>query len=134
MSNNMPNTCCNRVLQSINAMVVTLEFAVDKTVIRRYDVDQENFKEAIYMLTPPHLRETGLPFDNENILYSKKYILKFWEFFFIQEEPESLAYTGRFLDSLTVTNYKGNYSIRTVKKRSLPNDPLNTALAKIFRR
>ena len=132
----MSNTCCNRVLQSVNAhtMVVTLEFAIDRTVIRRYDVDQENFKDALYMITPPHLKETGLPFDSENVLYSKKYILAFWEFFFIREEPESLAYTGRFLDTLTVTNYKGDYSIRTGKKRSLPNDPLTTALAKILRR
>jgi hypothetical protein len=116
-------------------MVVTLEFAIDRTVIRRYDADQENFKDALYKITPSHLRETGLPFDSENVLYCKPYILAFWElFFFIREEPESLAYTGRFLDSLTVTNYQGNYSIRTAKKRSLPNDPLTTALAKIFRR
>ena len=134
MSNIMSNTCCDRILQSVNAMVVTLEFAIDRTVIRRYDTNQENFKDALYTITPSHLRETGLPFDSENVLYSKKYILAFWEFFFIREEPESLAYTGRFLNSLTVTNYKGNYSIRTGKKRSLPNDPLTTALAKILRR
>ena len=80
MSNIMSNTCCDRVLQSVNAMVVTLEFAIDRTVIRRYDADQENFKDALYTITPSHLRETGLPFDSENVLYSKKYILAFWEF------------------------------------------------------
>jgi hypothetical protein len=115
-------------------MVVTLEFAIDRTVIRRHDTSQEIFKDALYMITPPHLKEAGLPFDR-NILYSKKYIIRFWEFFFIREEPEGLNYTGRFLDSLTVTNYKGNYNApKTGKKRPLPNDPLTQTLAKIFRR
>jgi hypothetical protein len=117
-------------------MVVTLEFAIDRTVIRKYDTSQENFKDALYMITPPHLKEAGLPFDR-NILYSKKYIIRFWEFFFVPEEPEGLKYTGRFLDGLTVTNYEGNYNIiaqNTAKKRSLPNDPLTHTLAKIFRR
>jgi hypothetical protein len=116
-------------------MVVTLEFAIDRTVIRRHDTSQENFKDALYMITPPHLKEAGLPFDR-NILYSKKYIIRFWEFFFIREEPEGLNYTGRFLDSLTVTNYKGDYNIapKTGKKRPLPNNPLHQAMSKILRR
>ena len=134
MCDNMCDTIDNCVLQKVDVMVVTLEFAIDRTVIRRYDTSQEDFKDALYMITPPHLKEAGLPF-HQNILYSKKYIIRFWEFFFIREEPESLEYTGRFLDSLTVTNYKGNYTEpRTGKKRSLPNDPLTQALAKIFRR
>jgi hypothetical protein len=115
-------------------MVVTLEFAIDQTVIRRHDTSQEIFRDALYMITPPHLKEIGLPFAR-NILYSRNYIIRFWEFFFIREEPEGLKYTGRFLDSLTVTNYKGDYNIvpKTGRKRR-NNDPLTqTPLAKIFR-
>jgi hypothetical protein len=116
-------------------MVVTLEFAIDRTVIRRYDTSQENFKDVIYRVTPPYLEEAGLPF-YKNTLYDKKYIIRFWEFFFIREEPESLNYTGRFLDSLTLTNYKGTYNTqpRTGKKRPLPNEPLTQAVSKILRR
>ena len=134
MCDNMCDTIDNCVLQKVDVMVVTLEFAIDRTVIRRYDTSQEEFTNALYMITPPHLKEAGLPF-HQNILYSKKYIIRFWEFFFIREEPESLAYTGQFLDSLTVTNYKGDYAEpRTGKKRSLPNDLLTQSLAKILRR
>jgi hypothetical protein len=96
-------------------MIVTLEFAIDRTIIRRFDVDEEHFKDALYIITPPPLRETGLPFDQENVLHTKLHVLALWNFFFMREEPESLAYTGRFLDTLIVTNFKGNY--RVYKKK-----------------
>jgi hypothetical protein len=93
-------------------MIVTLEFAIDRTIIRRFDVDEEHFKDTLYLITPPPLRETGLPFDQENVLHIKPHVLALWNFFFMCEEPESLAYTGRFLDTLIVTNFKGNYSVQ----------------------
>ena len=135
MCDNMCDTFDNCISQKVDAMVVTLEFAIDQTVIRRYDTSQEIFKDALYMITPPHLQITGLPF-HQNIIYDKKYIVRFWEFFFIHEEPETLNYTGRFLDSLTVTNYKGTYNTqpRTGTKRPLPNDLLHQAMSKILRR
>jgi hypothetical protein len=116
-------------------MVVTLEFAIDQTVICRYDTSEEIFKDVLYMITPPHLQTTGLPF-HKNIIYDKKYIVKFWEFFFVHEKPETLNYTGRFLDSLTVTIYKGTHNTqpRTGRKRPLPNDLLYQTMSKIFRR
>jgi hypothetical protein len=98
--------------------MIILEFAIDRTIIRRYDVDEEQFKDALYHTTPPTLRETGLPFDKENVLHTKKYVLALWKYFFMSEEPEILAYTGRFIDSLTVTNYKDNYSVTKRRKRS----------------
>ena len=133
----MSNTCRNCILQSVTraTMVVILEFAIDETIIRRFDVDEKDFEDALYIITPPPLRETGLPFDKENVLYTKQHILAFWKFFFIRKEPESLAYTGRFLDTLIVTNYKGNYSVQTRvgKKRSSP-ETISTVIAKISRR
>jgi hypothetical protein len=55
-------------------MVVLLEFAIGGSVIRRFDVDQESFKDALYFITPPPLREIGLPFDEENVLHVKQHI------------------------------------------------------------
>jgi hypothetical protein len=101
------------VLQNITMLV--LEFAIERTVIRRFDVDEEHFKNALALITPSHLRETGLPFDKENVLHAKQYVLALWKLFFMFDEPESLAYTGRFIDSLTVTNYKNSYSITEQK-------------------
>ena len=99
--------------------MIILEFAIDRTIIRRFDVDEEQFKDALYLTTPPPpLRETGLPFDKENVLHTKKYVLALWKLFFMREEPKSLAYTGRCVDSLTVTNYKDNYSVTKRRKRS----------------
>jgi hypothetical protein len=97
--------------------MIILEFAIDRTIIRRYHVDEEQFKDALYHTTPQHLRETGLPFD-QGVLHTKEYVLALWKFFFMDEEPEILAYTGRFIDSLTVTNYESNYSVIKRRKRS----------------
>jgi hypothetical protein len=106
------------LLQNITMLI--LEFAIKRTVMRRFDVDEKHFKDALDFITPPPLKETGFPFDKENVLHAKQYVLALWKFFFMREEPESLAYTGRFIDSLTVTNYKNNYSVteRKGKKRS----------------
>ena len=98
--------------------MIILEFAIDRTIIRRYDVDEEQFKDALYHTTPQHLRETGLPFDKENVLYTKEYVIALWNFFFMAEEPEILAYTGRFVDNLTITNYRGDYHVIKRRKRS----------------
>jgi hypothetical protein len=95
-------------------MVVLLEFAIGETVIRRFD--QESFKDALYLITPPSLRETGLPFE-ENILHVKRYVLAFWNFFFVNEKLSSLLYTGQFLDTLTVTSHTGNYSVTTTETK-----------------
>ena len=103
--------------------MIILEFAIDRTIIRRYDVDEEQFKDALYYTTPQHLRQTGLPFDKENVLYTKKYVVALWNFFFISEEPEILAYTGRFVDNLTITNYRGDY--RVIKRRKHPTSDAN---------
>jgi hypothetical protein len=100
--------------------MITLEFAIERTVIRRIDVDEEDFKDALYITTPPPLREAGLPFDRNNVLHTKQYVLALWKFFFFYEEPESRSYTGLFIDSLTVTNYKDSYSIPKLKSRKRP--------------
>ena len=103
--------------------MIILEFAIDRTIIRRYDVDEEQFEDALYYTTPQHLRQTGLPFDKENVLYTKKYVVALWNFFFIYEEPEILTYTGRFVDNLTITNYRGDY--RVIKRRKHPTSGAN---------
>lgn len=110
-----------------------LEFAIDRTVIHRLDVDEEHFKDAIYHVTPAHLRETGLPFDKYNVLYSKQYVLALWKYFYLCDDPESHIYTGRFVDSLTVTNcsaIKYNYITKQKAAKRSASPPDDTATKK----
>jgi hypothetical protein len=105
--------------------MILLEFAIERTVIRRLEVEEEAFEKAIHHITPTHLRETGLPFEDK-VLHTKQYVLDLWKYFFIWDDPESLAYTGRFVDSLTVTNtnYTTAYKItpRGTKRSSESTD------------
>ena len=99
-------------------MVVLLEFGIGETVIRRIQVDRESFEDALYLITPPHLREVGLPFE-DNVLHVKRYVLAFWNILLSNEKLSSLMYTGQFLNTLTVTGYGGKYSVRETVRQAV---------------
>jgi hypothetical protein len=109
-------------------MVILLEFGIGKTVLRRIEVDQESFENALYMITPPPLREKGfLPFEN-NVLHPSKYVRSFWNLLLTNEKLSSLMYTGQFLNKFTMIGYGFTYSVESAqqavgsKKRKTPLD------------
>ena len=99
-------------------MVVLLEFGIGETVIRRIQVDRDSFEDALYLITPPHLREVGLPFE-DNVLHVKRYVLAFWNILLSNEKLSSLMYTGQFVNTLTVTGYGGKYSVRETVRQAV---------------
>ena len=99
-------------------MVVLLEFGIGETVIRRIQVERDSFEDALYLITPPHLREVGLPFE-DNVLHVKRYVLAFWNILLSNEKLSSLMYTGQFLNTLTVTAYGGKYSVRETVRQAV---------------
>jgi hypothetical protein len=107
-----------RLLVVLYKKVVLLEFGIGETVIRRIQVDRESFEDALYLITPPHLREVGLPFE-DNVLHVKRYVLAFWNILLSNEKLSSLMYMGQFLNTLTVTGYGGKYSVRETVRQAV---------------
>ena len=44
--------CCSLASMLVK-MVVLLEFSIGETVVRRVEVDQESFENALRLITPP---------------------------------------------------------------------------------
>jgi hypothetical protein len=85
---------------------------------------------VLYLITPPHLREVGLPFE-DNVLHVKRYVLAFWNILLCNEKLSSLVYTGQFLNTLTVTGYGGKYSVRETVRQAVVGEKRTAPLEEL---
>jgi hypothetical protein len=87
----------------MSGLKVFLDFFSNRRNLRRIIVSSESFEGALYLITPPSLRECGLPFV-DNILTDKRYVREFWNLS-SSDKLSTLVYTGGFLDELHVLVY-----------------------------